>query len=150
VNILIDTNILVYAHDPREIVRHRKSIDLLHELRLRGNGALSTQGLAEFFTATTRPKRSDPPRLSPAEALEQVQLLVASYRVFELTSLIVLEAARCVRDYNLSYFDAQVWATARLNQAPVVISEDFQHQQMLEGVRFINPFVPEFKLADWS
>jgi len=54
-----------------------------------------------------------------------------------------------VRDHHLSYYDAQIWATARLNQVSVVFSEDFQGRQILEGVQFINPFAPEFKLSEW-
>jgi predicted nucleic acid-binding protein len=41
----------------------------------------------------------------------------------------------------LPYWDAQVWATAKLNQIPRVLSEDFQHQGRIEGVEFLNPFM---------
>jgi predicted nucleic acid-binding protein len=64
--------------------------------------------------------------------------------------LVVLEAARGVRDHQLSYFDAQIWATARLNQVPTIFTEDFEHQRRLEGVQFLNPLLPEFALARWS
>jgi len=37
-------------------------------------------------------------------------------------------------------WDAQIWAAARLNQIPVVVSEDFNSGSMTEGVRFVNPF----------
>ena len=43
-------------------------------------------------------------------------------------------------DFRISYWDALVWATAKMNQIPVVLSEDFPHISVLEGVRFINPF----------
>lgn len=33
--------------------------------------------------------------------------------VFDLTLLIILEAGRGVRDHQLSYYDAQIWAIAR-------------------------------------
>ena len=69
--------------------------------------------------------------------------------MFDLTPLIVLEAARGVRDYSLSYFDAQLWATARLNQVPLLLSEDFQDGRLLEGVRFLNPLTAEFNLRAW-
>lgn len=69
--------------------------------------------------------------------------------MFDLTPLIVLEAARGVRDHGLSYFDAQLWATARLNQVPLLLSEDFQDGCLLEGVRFLNPLVAGFDLAAW-
>jgi predicted nucleic acid-binding protein len=70
--------------------------------------------------------------------------------VFDLTPFIVLDAARGVRDYQLSYYDAQIWACARLNQVAVVLSEDFSEGSFLEGVRFVNPFVPDFALSDWA
>jgi predicted nucleic acid-binding protein len=60
-----------------------------------------------------------------------------------------MEAGRGVRDHKLSYFDAQVWATARLNQVPVVFSEDFDDGSILGGVRFVNPFSQKFLLEKW-
>ena len=57
-----------------------------------------------------------------------------------ITDFIVLEAARGVRDHVMSFWDAQVWATAKLNQIPVVFSEDFASGSVIEGVRFENPF----------
>ena len=63
--------------------------------------------------------------------------------------MVVLEAGRGVRDHHLSYYDAQIWAAARLNQVPLVFSEDFQDGRVLEGVRFVNPFTPGFVLESW-
>ncbi len=57
---------------------------------------------------------------------------------------------RGVRDHQLSYYDAQVWATARLNQVPVIFSEDFNSNAPLEGVRFVNPFASDFVLENWG
>jgi predicted nucleic acid-binding protein len=149
VKILLDTNVLVYAHDPAELVRQQQASLVLNELRLRGNGVISAQCLAEFFNAITRPKRNNPPRLTPVEALNQAHLLSTAFEIYDLTRFTVLEAGRGVRDHQLSYFDAQVWATARLNQVPVVFTEDFQDGQILEGVQFINPFAPGFDLGAW-
>jgi predicted nucleic acid-binding protein len=60
-----------------------------------------------------------------------------------------MEAGKAKRDYMLSYYDAQIWATARLNQVPVVFSEDFNDGLVLEGVRFVNPFGQDFVFEDW-
>ncbi len=147
--ILIDTNILVYAYDPGDAVRQQQSAIILNELRLRNTGILSVQSLAEFFSAAIRSKQGMSARLTPAEALEQVQLLSTAFEVYDLTRFTVLEAGRGVSDHQLSYYDAQIWATARLNQVPVIFSEDFQGGQTLEGVRFVNPFTPGFELSDW-
>jgi predicted nucleic acid-binding protein len=47
------------------------------------------------------------------------------------------------------YFDSQIWAVARLNQVPTIFSEDFSDGLVLEGVRFVNPFIPEFDIERW-
>lgn len=62
--------------------------------------------------------------------------------------MIVLEALRGVRDHHLPYFDAQIWACARLNQVPVVFSEDF-NPGFLEGMRFVNPFLLDVDRDLW-
>ena len=49
----------------------------------------------------------------------------------------------------MSYYDAQIWATARLNQVPIIFSEDYNVSPTLEGVQFVNPFAPEFVLGHW-
>ena len=61
----------------------------------------------------------------------------------------VLEAARGVRDHQFNFWDAQIWATARLNQIPLVFSDDFSVGAVIEGVKFVNPFVEDFQPEDW-
>jgi predicted nucleic acid-binding protein len=63
--------------------------------------------------------------------------------------MVVLEAGRGVRDHQFSYYDAQVWATARLNQVPIIFSEDFSAGSIIEGVRFVDPFSPGFAIKTW-
>ncbi|HET6444888.1 MAG TPA: PIN domain-containing protein [candidate division Zixibacteria bacterium] len=144
--ILIDTNLLIYLYDQNQPSKQARAIELLDQLELAGIGRLSVQNLAEFFSVSTR--KLSPP-LSPAEALAQVNLFTRAWLVFDLTPLIVLEAGRGVRDYQMSYYDAQIWATARLNQISVIFSEDFNVGATLEGVQFVNPFAPEFVLDAW-
>jgi len=50
--------------------------------------------------------------------------------------------------HRFSFWDAQIWATARLNQISVVFSEDFSVGASVEGIRFTNPFGPEFRLRE--
>jgi predicted nucleic acid-binding protein len=145
-SILIDTNVLVYAHDRGEIEKQRVAIELLAALQLTHRGRLSVQCLAEFVSLTTRGAH---PKLTPAEAERQVSAFAAGWPIFDLTPQIVLEAARGVREHRLAYYDAQLWATAKLNQLPVIFSEDFAVGRTLESVRFVNPFEADFVLADW-
>ena len=145
-SILIDTNLLVYLYDPNSPEKQARAEAVLDHLQRLATGCLSAQSLAEFFSVATR--KLDPP-LTPAQAYEQVSLLAETWPVFDLTPLIVLEAGRGARDHGLAYYDAQIWAAARLNQVTTVFSEDFSDGQTLEGVRFVNPFASEFRLEDW-
>lgn len=145
--VLIDTNILIYAHQPSETIKYDRSVQLLETLAKSGSGRLSAQILGEFLSATTRGRR---PILSINDALRQATLLADAFPPFDLTGLIVLEAGRGVREHRLSYFDAQIWASARLNQVPVILTEDFTNGRRLEGVQFLNPLLPSFDPARWS
>ena len=144
--ILVDTNVLVYYYDQNSPEKQARASLILNQLRLAGLGRLSAQVLAEFVNASMH--KLDPP-LSAAQAMEQASLFASSWPVFNLTPQIVLEAARGVRDHRLSYYDAQMWAAARLNQIPILFSEDFQDGQVLEGVRFVNPFAADFDVEVW-
>ena len=145
--ILIDTNLLVYLYDtgsPRKAAVARRVLD---RLELTRSGRLSVQSLTEFIHVSTR--KIDPP-ISRDEALTQATLFARMWPIFGLTPLIVLEAARGARDHGLPYYDAQIWASARLNQVTILFSEDFSDGQLLEGVRFVNPFSPHFQVEDWA
>jgi len=141
---LIDSNILVYTFDPASRDKQARAARLLDALEPIGRGMLSTQVLGEFFRVATE-KLANP--LTPAEARLELERLVATWPVLPITAPIVLEAARGARDHRLPYWDAQLWATARLNQVEIVLSEDFQDGRVLDGIRFMNPFAPSFDLA---
>ena len=145
--VLVDTNILIYAHDPADPVKQTKAIQVLDHLQTHAIGRLSTQTLGEFFAATTRGKQ---PLLTIAKASKQIENLALSWVLFDVTPLTVVEAVRGVRVHKLSYWDAQLWAVARLNQAPVIFSEDFNVGGSLDGVRFVSPFAFDFVLTDWE
>lgn len=144
--ILLDTNVLIYFYDHRSPEKQQQARLIIERLSALKIGFISAQNMAEFVSATLRKLK---PPFTPAEALNETNLLGASFQVFDLTQQIVLEAVRGVRDYQLSYYDAQIWATARLNQISIVYSEDFQDGQILEGVKFANPFSVTFNLDEW-
>jgi len=145
-SVFVDTNVLVYAYDRSEPEKQARALSVLDRLALTGAGAVSCQVLAEFFTVVTA-KLSAP--LSIPEACARIESFLRIWRVLDLTGLIVLEASRGVRERRFSYWDAQIWAAARLNQIPLVLSEDFDDKAVVEGVRFLDPFGADFNLADW-
>lgn len=145
--VLIDTNILVYAHQPAEKTKYTAALRTLEHLLESGSGRLSAQILGEFISATTRGRT---PILTIKEALDQATRFAEALPVLDTTRLIVLEAGRGALRHGMSYYDAQIWATARLNQIPTIFTEDFEHARRVEGVQFLNPLLPTFDLAPWS
>jgi predicted nucleic acid-binding protein len=144
--ILVDTNVLVYAYDRSELQKQRQALQVLDRLAMTGVGVLSTQVLAEFFVTVTR-KIAAP--LSVGDAYDRIKNYLQSWRILDLTGMVVLEAVRGVQDHQFSFWDAQIWAVARLNQISVVFSEDFNVGAVIEGVRFVNPFAEDFQIGEW-
>ena len=142
---LLDTNLLLYAHDQHELYKQARALELLERLGDGLSAAISAQNLAEFANVALR--RLKPP-LSPAEVTEQLGLFEQIFIVYPLTAAVVREAVRGVEVHSLSYYDAQVWAVAKLNQIAIVLSEDFNVGATLEGVLFLNPLEPSFELAE--
>ena len=145
--VFIDTNVLVYAYDRSEPEKQRRALETLDQLVSARAGVISPQVMSEFFVTVTR-KIVSP--LSVTDAYQRLVNYLQIWTVAELTGMIVLEAARGARDHQFSFWDAQIWATARLNQIPVVFSEDFDAGSVIEGVRFVNPFDEEFRLEGWN
>ncbi len=135
--IMIDTNILVYAYDPSDIKKEKAAINVLNELVDMRAGIISAQVLSEFFVTITR---KIPYPLTLDRAAERIKVFCQTWPVVEINELIVGEAVRGVVDHQLSYWDALIWSAARLNQAFLILSEDFSHNSTLGGVRFFNPF----------
>ncbi len=141
---LVDTNVLVYAHDPRDTQKQQRALDVLDRLIPRAEAVLSVQCLTEFFQAV-RWKLAEP--LAPEQALAQVERFILACPVLDLTPMVVLEGCRGSNAHGLSLLDSLIWAAAKLNQVPCVLTENCDHGRTLEGVRFLNPFAPQFDIA---
>ncbi len=139
-SILVDTNVLVYAYDPSDVAKQQRAQQVTG-LVSEGGGVLTVQVLGEFYWTVTR--RIQPP-LSPERAARSVENYLRSWPVLDLTRAVVAEAVLGAGRLQLPYWDALIWATAKLNQVPLVLSEDFTDGAFLEGVRFMNPFSPTF------
>lgn len=147
--ILLDTNLLVYLYDQRDPKRQATALQLVSTLSKTGMGRLSTQCLSEFFSAVTRQKNEQAAILSVDEAIRETIHLSRLFIIYPVNPAIVLEALRGVKHYQISFWDAQIWAAARLNQIHVIFSEEFNPKSILEGILFVNPFDEPFDLDEW-
>ena len=132
----LDSNILVYAADrDADTNRHETSVALLAQAAT-SDCVLTLQSLTEFFSATTRKRL-----LSPEDAGAFVSDWLAVFRVAPNAASDLVDAMRALKGVRISFWDAMLWATARRVGCAAILSEDFQDGQVLQGVRFINPFL---------
>lgn len=144
--VLADSNVLVYAVDSGEQSKERRANEVLRALGAAQVGIITPQVVAEFYSAVTRPRGGRPSLLDASSAEGWVDHWLSILTCVPLTEAISREAVRGARDHQLSIFDAQIWASAKLSGASIVLSEDDQSAAFIEGVRFINPLASGFLL----
>jgi predicted nucleic acid-binding protein len=138
---LVDTNVLVYRFDPRFPEKQRKATELLRAGIAEDSIRLPHQALVEFVAAVTRPIRGAAPLLTPDEARREAEELLSQFEVLYPTEALVRTALRGAAAYQLSCFDAHLWAYAEHYGLAELCSEDFQHDRLYGTVRAVNPFV---------
>ena len=141
---LVDTNLFIYAYDAAEIEKRARAIEVVRVIGLAMTGAISVQILGEFFTNVTR-KPLVP--LTLDQARDTSIRMSRSWRVLDVSLRTHLDAVRGVAQYQLSYWDALVWATARQSNVPSIVTEDQEHGRLIEDIRYINPFAINFDMA---
>ncbi len=141
---LIDSNILVYLHDPREPALQQQAGIVLDYLGDRQRVVLSAQCLTEFFNSVTRRL---PFPLSTEEAQSSLnEIATIAVAVYPVTLDIVKDAAAAVSTYQMSVWDALIWAVAFRNGVRTILTEDMQSRPVIAGVLYVNPFDPDFDI----
>lgn len=131
----VDTNILVYGFDSRGGEKHERAVQTIDRLIAAHELVVSAQILNELTNVLLSKRKLD--RGFVSRLVEQVR---CSALVLPLTGDVTALALGPGMDAGLSFWDALVWATAHANRIDTVITEDFAHDRVVEGVRFIDPF----------
>lgn len=132
----LDTNVLVYAVDLDAGDKHELAVELIERAAL-ADGVLTLQCLSEFFAVVTRRGR-----VAPAKAGEIVERLATVFPVVVATEQCLMRAIRAMRARRLAFWDAMLWAAGREARCRYLLSEDLQDGRTLDGVTFLNPFLP--------
>ena len=139
VDALIDTNILVYRYDNRFPEKQEIATGILRRGIVEGSVRVPHQAIIEFVAAVTRPIRGHV-LLRQADALREAEEFLRQFVVLYPNEAIVREAVRGCAAYQLSWFDAHMWAYAEYYGVPEILTEDFQHDRLYGSVRAVNPF----------
>src|SRR5713226_1897713 len=131
----VDTNILIYAHDPSDGVRQNLARTLINGLWQTGGGVLSTQVLQEFCVNARR-------KASRALSVDETRREIEDYLRWEIvvnTAMSIVRALEIEVRFNISFWDAMIIQAAQSAGATVLYSEDLSDGQKYGGVRVIDP-----------
>lgn len=138
---LVDTNILVYRFDPASPEKQRIATQLLRSGIAGDSVRISHQAVVEFVSAVTRPRAPGRPLMSVLAALREAEEMLDQFVVLYPNESIVRTAMRGAAMYQLSWYDAHMWAYAEYYGLSELLSEDFGHDRLYGTVRAINPFL---------
>lgn len=138
---LVDTNVLVYVFDSRAPAKQRRASEILLAGLKADSVRLPHQTIVEFVAAVSRPTKSGPPLLPVAQARREAEDLLTIFGVLYPNDAVLRTALRGAAMYELSWFDAHMWAYAEVNGLSELWSEDFQHDRLYGSVRAVNPFL---------
>ena len=138
---LVDTNVLVYRFDPRFPKKQLRATELLRRGIADDTVRLPHQAIVEFVAVVTRSLPQHGPLLAPADARREAEELLSQFTVLYPNDALVRTALRGMAAYQLSWFDAHIWAYAEHYGLDELWSEDFQHDRLYGTVRVVDPFV---------
>lgn len=135
--IFIDTNILVYTLDKKDIFKHEKARTIIKEIVTNHKPVISTQVLKEFYVVATTKLKADK---------IIIKNIVHNFHNMEIiqNDLELIEQAIDISIISqLSFWNSLIIAAAEKANCEFVFSEDLNAGQVFRGVTIINPFQKE-------
>ena len=133
--VFVDTNVLLYAQDPRDSIKQAAAAKWLSSCWHKQCGGVSTQVLNELY-ANLR-------RIAPTLGSDQARAIVRRYRGWKNWTVddATVDLAWLLQDrFTLSYWDGLMIAAAQQMGCTYLLTEDLQHEQRFDNVQIINPF----------
>ena len=130
----VDTNILIYARDPRDARKQATAETLISSMV---DGVLLWQVACEYLAASRKLEQFGYDREQAIADLADMrhawQTILPSWDVLD-------DALRLLRRYRLSFWDATLIAACLEAGVTRPYSEDFDASARAEGLEIVNPF----------
>ena len=130
----VDTNILIYVHDPRDASKQMIAGELVTNL---DDGLLLWQTACEFLAAS---RKLVPYGYSYEQALADIRELMSYWSTAIPTWAVLDRGESLLARYSLSYWDATLIAAGLEAGATSLYSENFTGYRDIDGLKIINPF----------
>ena len=135
--LFIDTNVLVYCFDDRDTAKRdvaRRWVAMCWQRRC---GRISTQVLNEFYNTARRKFSST---ISVGDARVEVRRY-QSWQPWAIDHSTVETAWGVETRFGFSFWDSLIVASAQALGCAMLLTEDLQHDQVIDTLRIVNPFL---------
>jgi predicted nucleic acid-binding protein len=131
--VALDSSILIYAEVEPDSEKGKRAADVI--LGAARDGVISAQVLGEFLRFVQR-------RLPTSfeGAVRQALFYQAVFLTPPTTDAIINRACELARAHRMQLWDCVVCAASAQAGAKVLLTEDMQDGQRVDGLRLINPF----------
>lgn len=132
----IDTNILVYANDRTDQLRHSVSRNLVIELIKAESGVISVQVLSEFWVTVTQ-------KIEHKLSVQHAEKEIALFSLLQIVNLdfpLFRNAVKIQHSNRISYWDSLIVAAAYSAGCGRIYTEDLNHGQKILDMEICNPF----------
>lgn len=136
--VFVDTNVLLYAEDARDVAKRERARAWLLALWQGRIGRLNTQVLNEFYVNARKVG------LGQGDARAKVRRFQL-WQPWQIDHQTVETAWGVEARFGLSYWDALIVGAAAQSGCTHVLSEDMQHGQQIDAVTIVNPFLVTFQ-----
>ena len=131
----IDSNVLIYSYVNTDNFKYERAREVLHKELFDDSILLSTQTISEFTSVLLKNKKTID------EIEEYFYEVINSFIIVEISVNILILSYDIKKRYKFSWWDSLIVATALENDCNILLTEDLQHNQLIEGkLRVINPF----------
>lgn len=142
---LIDTNILVYAHNADSPQSQRASELIKSALNQEFESCIAHQNLLEFFSVITSPKRVSNP-LTPQEALLWIETYFNSISIRKIfpsqdTMLNTINEGKKLKLSKMEIFDCYLAMTMQENNVSTIYTDNTLHFKKYQDIKVINPLI---------
>ena len=134
--IFLDSNILVYFVDEHDSKKQKIAEKLIKNSVEMKTGVLSTQSLQEFYSVVTRKSLC-----SKKQAKTIVEKFKNTLPITQISVSHILKAIDISIQTQFSFWDSLIVSAAHSSGCVIVYSEDMSHNQLVNGVKIINPFI---------
>lgn len=132
--VFVDTNVFLYALDEADRTKQEAARLWRAEMWKSQRGRTSFQVLEEFYAKVVKkwPDAQD-------RARAEIRDLLA-WQPVKIDGSVIEQAWKIQDRYRFSFWDSLIVASAKAASCRYLLTEDMQNNQMVDGIRVVNPF----------